>query len=90
MIGRVILAPAEPRCRPSLACPDKGHCERQLAALPQVGAIVGDFSITPLGNIVRQPGACPQYLSAEAARLLQGKAAGPVVHEPQPGLMGGY
>ncbi|MBL8350498.1 MAG: hypothetical protein JNL87_09295 [Burkholderiaceae bacterium] len=86
MIGRVILAPGEPRCRPSRACPDKGHCERQLAALPSAGAIVGDFSITPLGNTARDAGAYPQYLSAEAARLLQGKAAGPVVHEP----IGGY
>lgn len=58
---RAWLAPSEPRCRPSQPCMRSNTCGRAIAPIPAAGAIVQDYSLTPLPG-----GACLGYLAESA------------------------
>ena len=58
--ARVYMDDAQPRCEPSRHCTLRNHCARYVAALPDQGAAMADFSLEPLFNAV----ACRHYVSA--------------------------
>lgn len=57
------LAPDEPRCRPASPCATSDICGRYLAALPDRGATVMDFSKLIVGLF------CPSFIPLSECRV---------------------